>query len=193
MPCLLLALQVQPHAMAAQARAAADQAEAHLDATAVRAVAQRASAENSTLQAAQRTEASAVCRAVAELWQMEARWHHLGLPKELAATELMTELKDDPPLPGTSPLGTKGMMAAEVAKQQNNKCGKLLAFLPEATREFAARKAHQGRRVSRSTRRLSMMPRGTGTNPVESEEEMDKRDTLTQIPLLAAAHARRHD
>ena len=98
MPCLLLTLQVQPHAMAAQARAAADQAEAHLDAMAVRAVAQRASAEDSTLQAAQRTEPSAVCRAIAELWQMEARWHHLGLPKELAATELMTELKDDPPL-----------------------------------------------------------------------------------------------
>ena len=163
-------LQVQPHAMAAQARAAADRADADLH-------------------TAQVKGASAVCRAVAELWQMEARWRHLGLLKDLAATELMAELKDKPPLPGTSPLGTKGMMAAEVAKQQSNKCGKLLAYLPVATREAAARNAQQGRRMSRrNSRRLSsrfsatMLP---DTKLVESEEEMEKRDTLTQIPLLA--------
>jgi len=120
---------------------------------------------------------------------MEARWRDLGLLKGLGATELMAELKDNPPLPGMSPLGTKGMMAAEVAKQQNNRCGKLFAYLPEATREIAARTAHQGRRMSmRNSRRLSM--RGSGAmlldaQPAESEEQMEKRDTLTQIPLLA--------
>ena len=71
----------------AQARAAYQPPEAHPDAT-----------------------LTAVQKAVAELWQVEARWRVLGLPKELAATELMTELKYNPPLPGMSPLGTKGLI-----------------------------------------------------------------------------------
>jgi CRP-like cAMP-binding protein len=175
--------------MAAQARAAADRAEANLDAMAVRALTRRVATADEELHTAQAKGASAVCRAVAELWQMEARWRHLGLLKDLAATELMAELKDNPPLPGMSPLGTKGTMAAEVAKQQSSRCGKLLAYLPEATREAAARTAQQGRRMSmRNSRRFSI--RGSGAmlldaKPAESEEQMEKRDTLTQIPLLA--------
>ena len=147
--------------MAAQARAAADRAEANLDAMAARSLTQRAPTADEELHAAHAKGASAVGRAVAELWQMEARWRHLGLLKDLAATELMAELKDNPPLPGMSPLGTKGMMAAEVAKQQSTRYGKLFAYLPKATREVAARAAQQGRRMSmRNSRRLSL--RGTG-------------------------------
>ena len=189
-PAACSLLQAQRFAMAAQARAAADRAEENLDAMAVRALTRRGeSTLDEVLDTAQAKGASAVCRAVAELWRMEARWRDLGLLKGLGATELMAELKDNPPLPGMSPLGTKGTMAAEVAKQQNNRCGKLFAYLPEATREIAARTAHQGRRMSmRNSRRLSM--RGSGAmlldaQPAESEEQMEKRDTLTQIPLLA--------
>ena len=179
--------------MAAQARAAADRAEAHLSATLT--VAQRASATDTALLTAQVKGAGAVCRAVAELWHVEARWRVLGLPEELAATELMAELKDNPPLPGTSPLGIKGMMAAEVAKQQSNKCGKLLAYLPEATREAAAKSAQQERKLSaavrRGTRRISLSAAmmaefaDSDQQEVESEEEMEKRDTLMQMTLLA--------
>ena len=178
--------------MAAQARAAADRAEAHLGATLT--VAQRASAADTAVRTAQVKKASAVGRAVAELWEVEARWRNLGLPKGLAATELMAELKDKPPLPGTSPLGTKGMMAAEVAKQQSNKCGKLLAYLPEATRDAAARSAQQERRMSAAMRRgtlrrislsAAMMAEFEDQQEIESEEEMEKRDTLSQMPLLA--------
>ncbi len=93
-----------------------------------------------------RTEQTAQ-KAVAELWQVEARWRSLGLPKHLATTELMAELRDNPPLPGTSPLGTKGVMAAEVARQQGDICGKLHGFLPKATQEAAA-KDHLARRSS---------------------------------------------
>ena len=184
--CFLL--QAQRYAMAAQARAAADRAEENLDAMAVRALTRRAATADEELHTAQAKGASAVCRAVSELWQTEARWRQLGLLKDLAATELMAELKDNPPLPGMSPLGTKGTMAAEVAKQQSSRCGKLLAYLPEATREVAARTAQQGRRMSmRNSRRLSI--RGSAVlldaQPAESEGTMEKRDTLTQIPLLA--------
>ena len=175
--------------MAAQARAAADRAEANLDAMAARSLTQRASTADEELHAAHAKGASAVGRAVAELWQMEARWRHLGLLKDLAATELMAELKDNPPLPGMSPLGTKGMMAAEVAKQQSTRYGKLFAYLPKATREVAARAAQQGRRMSmRNSRRLSLRSTGAmlpNAQPAESEEQMEKRNTLAQIPLLA--------
>lgn len=172
--------------MAAQARAAADRAVANLDAMAVRSLTQRAWTADEEIQAAQAKGASAVCRAVAELWQMEARWRHLGLLKDLAATELMAELKDNPPLPGMSPLGTKGMMAAEVAKQQSTRYGKLFPYLPKATREVAARAAQHGRRMS--MRRLSLWgarAMALDAQPSESEERMEKRNTLTQIPLLA--------
>ena len=188
-PSAFCLLQAQRYAMAAQARAAADRAEANLDAMAARSLTQRAPTADEELHAAHAKGASAVGRAVAELWQMEARWRHLGLLKDLAATELMAELKDNPPLPGMSPLGTKGMMAAEVAKQQSTRYGKLFAYLPKATREVAARAAQQGRRMSmRNSRRLSL--RGTGAmlpnaQPAESEEQMEKRNTLAQIPLLA--------
>ena len=134
---------------------------------------------------------TAVQKAVAELWQVEARWRVLGLPKALTATELMTELKDNPPLPGTSPLGTKGMMAAEVAKQESNMCGKLVAYLPVATREAAARSAQQGRRRSQwgvlRSRRLSAVSAAEveAADDFQSEVAKEKRDTLTQMPLLA--------
>ena len=193
-PSACFLLQAQRYAMAAQARAAADRAEENLDAMAVRALTRRAATADEELHTAQAKGASAVCRAVSELWQIEARWRQLGLLKDLAATELMAELKDNPPLPGMSPLGTKGTMAAEVAKQQSSRCGKLLAYLPEATREVAARTAQkQGRRMSiRNSRRLSITGRGSAAmlldaQPAESEATVEKRATLTQIPLLAGS------
>ena len=54
-----------------------------------------------------------ISRAVGELWQVQTRWQSLGLlGKEQAATELLGELRANPPPPGASPLGTKGMMLA---------------------------------------------------------------------------------
>ena len=134
-------------------------------------------------------------KAVSELWQVEARWRSLGLPKHLATTELMTELKENPPLPGTSPLGTKGVMAAEVAKQQGDKCGKLHGFLPKATQEAAATDYLAKRSSQWSTRRSTLRSRrrtiaagGTMVSEqkaVENEDMMQKRDILTNMPLLA--------
>ena len=134
-------------------------------------------------------------KAVSELWQVEARWRSLGLPKHLATTELMAELKENPPLPGTSPLGTKGVMAAEVAKQQGDMCGKLHGFLPKATQEAAATD-HLAKRSSQwSTRRSTLRSRrrtiaAGGTmmseqKAAENEDMVQKRDTLAQMPLLA--------
>jgi len=104
----------------------------------------------------------------------------------------MAELRDNPPLPGTSPLGTKGVMAAEVARQQGDMCGKLHGFLPKATQEAAAKNYLAKRSIQwsilRSRRRtieegnLTMMSEQT---VVESEDIMEKRDTLAQMPLLA--------
>ena len=138
-------------------------------------------------------DATLAQKAVAELWLVEARWLELlGLPKHLATTELMAELRDNPPLPGTSPLGTKGVMAAEVARQQGDMCGKLHGFLPKATQEAAAKNYLAKRSIQwsilRSRRRtieegnLTMMSEQT---VVESEDIMEKRDTLAQMPLLA--------
>ena len=134
-------------------------------------------------------------KAVSELWQVEARWRSLGLPKHLATTELMSELKENPPLPGTSPLGTKGVMAAEVAKQQGDKCGKLHGFLPKATQEAAATDYLAKRSAQWSTRRSTLRSRrrtiaagGTMVSEqkaVENEDMMQKRDILTNMPLLA--------
>ena len=133
-------------------------------------------------------DATLAHKAVAELWQVEARWRSLGLPEQLTTTELMSELKANPPLPGTSPLGTKGAMAAEVAKMQ----GKLHGFLPKATRElpmkdYLAKRSSQwstlrSRRRSIAAGGLTMM---SEQKAVESADMMKKRDTLAQMPLLA--------
>ena len=129
-------------------------------------------------------------KAVMKLWQVEARWQSFGMPH---TTELMAELKDNPPLPGTSPLGTKGLMAAEVAKQQGNACGKLHAFLPKSTRDAAAAKE----RIMRTSQWSNLRSRkGTllagglfavaqeAASDIESEEVMAKRDTLESMPLM---------
>ena len=124
-------------------------------------------------------------KAVAALWQVEARWRSLGLPEQLTTTELMYELKANPPLPGTSPLGAKGAMAAEVAKSQ----GKLHGFLPKATRELPMKDYLAKRSSQWSTlrsRRRSIAAGGlTMMSEVESADLMKKRDTLAQMPLLA--------
>lgn len=124
-------------------------------------------------------------KAVAELWQVEARWRSLGLPEQLTTTELMYELKANPPLPGTSPLGAKGAMTAEVAKSQ----GKLHGFLPKATRELPMKDYLAKRSSQWSTlrsRRRSIAAGGlTMMSEVESADMMKKRDTLAQMPLLA--------
>ena len=127
-------------------------------------------------------------KAILELWQVEARWRSLGMP---ATTELMAELKDNPPLPGTWPLGTKGLMANEVARQQGNGCGKLRPYLPKETRDAAAkarlaRMSNWAKLRSRRTMILgaSAFAGGLFASEIESEEAMDKRDTLEEMPLM---------
>ena len=131
-------------------------------------------------------------KAIVELWQVEARWRSLGMP-HVATTELMAELKDNPPLPGTWPLGTKGLMATEVAKQQGTAFGLLRPYLPKETRDAAAT-ARLGSRTSnwakvRARRKMilgaSAFAGGLFANgEIESEEAMDKRDALEEMPLM---------
>ena len=90
-----------------------------------------------TLDALARVEA----RIMIAAWSRTERTQKAVAELCLATTELVAELRDNPPLPGTSPLGTKGVIAAEVARQQGDICStsKPHGFLPKATREAAAK------------------------------------------------------